>query len=98
MDRVRETIPRLPLCPEHHCRGRSEAHHGAIHPETPARQVSVSNSQPDPTFQINPDPSVYPGSKFFHPGFRIQIFFHPRSALKKISILTQKIVTKLSEI
>ncbi len=41
---------------------------------------------------------VYPWSGFFYPGFRIQIFFYPGSASKNFSILTQKIVSELSEI
>jgi hypothetical protein len=39
-----------------------------------------------------PDPS------FFNSGSRIRIFFHPGSATKSLSILTQKIVSKVSEI
>jgi hypothetical protein len=43
---------------------------------------------------------VYPGSEFFHPGSRIRIFSipNPGSASKNLRILTQKIVSKLSEI
>ncbi len=65
---------------------------------------------PDPNFSI-PDPYFfYPGSEFFpcripdpiffHPGSRIRIFSipDPGSASKNLIILTQKIVSKLSEI
>ncbi len=41
---------------------------------------------------------VYPGSKFFPPRIRIFSSPHPGSASKNLSILTQKMVSKFSEI
>jgi hypothetical protein len=44
-------------------------------------------------------PDVYPGSEFFHPGSRIRFRTPEPNPLQRIVVLlTQKIVSKLSEI
>ncbi len=62
----------------------------------------IKSSVADPGYLSRiPDPFFFhPGSVFFHPGSRFQIFPIPDSgsASKNLSILTPKMVLKLSEI